>query len=165
METASHRQLLELLTGLSREIRCCGREEAFCAGVTFQQFVILDLVSCRKEVPLSELHAYLSVDKSTTTRILDPLLRKGFLGRVTASHDLRAAKLVLTEKGSEIHEKVWSCLPGFFNGILKNIPESRRRDVLDSVEVFTAAIRSALDESGCCNTIRRGLKNGKKAQS
>ncbi len=150
MNKDDHRQLFELLTGLGREIRCCGREEAFCAGVTFQQFVILDLVSMKKEVNLSDVHSYLSVDKSTTTRLVGPLLKNGYLRRETAPHDSRAAKLTLTDRGREVHKIVWSCLYGFFDGILNNIPPSRRSEILSSVKVFTAAIRSTLDEGGCC---------------
>ena len=150
MKKDDHRKLFELLTGLGREIRCCGREDAFCSGVTFQQFVILDLVSMKEEANLSDVHSYLSVDKSTTTRLVGPLLKNGYLCRETAPHDSRAAKLTLTDKGREVHKIVWSCLSGFFDGILKNIPSSRRSEILSSVTVFMAAIRSTLDESGCC---------------
>ena len=161
MKKDDHRKLFDLLTGLGREIRCCGREEAFCAGVTFQQFVILDLVSLKEEVNLSDLHSYLSVDKSTTTRLMGPLLREGFLKRETAPHDSRAARLALTEKGREIHELVWSCLSEFFDGILENIPSPRRSEVLSSVQVFTAAIRSVLDGKGCCSSKTGKVRNGK----
>ncbi|MFH2075103.1 MAG: hypothetical protein ABIJ57_07110 [Pseudomonadota bacterium] len=45
----SGRELLEIIMGLSREIRCCSRDEAICRDVTFHQFMILDAVAKKGE--------------------------------------------------------------------------------------------------------------------
>jgi DNA-binding MarR family transcriptional regulator len=79
--------LIEVLGGLSQVMRCCCRDDAFCEGVTFHQFMILDAVAKEKELYMADLHKILSVEKSTTTRLVNPLITKGFLRRETASHD------------------------------------------------------------------------------
>jgi DNA-binding MarR family transcriptional regulator len=144
------RELFEIIMSLAREIRCCSRDEAICQDVTFHQFVILDAVAKHKGLDLADLHKILSVEKSTTTRLVNPLLQKGLLKRDKAEHDSRAAKLTLTEEGMETHRRVWMCLGGFFENITRNIPEDRQEEVLEAVKVFTAAMRKAAVECRCC---------------
>src|SRR4030066_349172 len=144
------RELLEISMGLSRERRCCSRDEAICQGVTFNQFMILDAVAKKGELGLAELHGILSVEKSTTTRLVNPLIQKGLLKRDRATHDSRAARLTLTEEGRETHRRVWLCLGGFFQNITRQIPEGQRKGVLESVRVFTEAMRSAAVACRCC---------------
>ena len=121
------REIFEILMTLAREIRCCSRDEAICGGITFHQFVILDAVAKKKGLDLADLHKILSVEKSTTTRLVNPLLQKGLLKRDRSERDSRAAKLTLTEEGMEIHRKVWMCLGGFFENITRNVPKIDRK--------------------------------------
>lgn len=144
------REIMEVIMDLSREIRCCSRDEAICRGVTFHQFMILDAVALRGELGLAELHGILSVEKSTTTRLVNPLIRKGLLRRDRAAHDCRAVSLTLTELGRETHRGVWLCLGGFFQQITRQIPEKQRRGVLESVRAFTEAMRKAAVACRCC---------------
>jgi len=93
------RELFEIIMSFAREIRCCSRDEAICGGITFHQFVILDAVAKKKGLDLADLHKVLAVEKSTTTRLVNPLLQKGLLKRDRSERDSRAAKLTLTEEG------------------------------------------------------------------
>jgi DNA-binding MarR family transcriptional regulator len=142
--------LMEVLSRLSQVMRSCCRDEAFCEGVTFHQFMILDAVVKEKELHMADLHKILSVEKSTTTRLVNPLITKGFLRRETAAHDYRAAKLTLTKKGSETHKKVLVCLGDFFQRVLGNIPAKKRMDVLESVKIFITAIKNSANGCNCC---------------
>lgn len=141
---------MEVFGGLSQVMRCCCRNEAFCEGVTFHQFMILDAVAKEKELHMADLHKLLSVEKSTTTRLVNPLIKKGLLRRDTAAHDSRAAKLTLTSKGRETHKKVMVCLTNFFQKVLGNIPAKKRTDVLESVKIFITAIKNSANGCGCC---------------
>jgi DNA-binding MarR family transcriptional regulator len=144
------REIMEVIMSLAREIRCCSRDEAICQDVTFHQFIILDAVAKKGELGLAELHGILSVEKSTTTRLVNPLIQKGLLKRDKATHDSRAARLTLTEEGRETHRRVWLCLGGFFQNIARQIPEEQRKGVLESVRVFTGAMRRAAVACRCC---------------
>lgn len=144
------REIMEVIMSLAREIRCCSRDEAICQDVTFHQFIILDAVAKKGELGLAELHGILSVEKSTTTRLVNPLIQKGLLKRDKAMHDSRAARLTLTDEGKETHRRVWLCLGGFFQNITRQIPEEQRKRVLESVRVFTGAMRRAAVACRCC---------------
>ena len=102
------------------------------------------------DLGLADLHQILSVEKSTTTRLVNPLIRKGLLTRDRATHDSRAATLSVTDEGRETHRKVWECLGGFFDGIARNIPKGRKEEVLAAVKVFTTAMRKAAAAYRCC---------------
>ena len=144
------RELFDIIMGLAREIRCCSRDEAICGGVTFHQFIILDAVVKKGELGLADLHQILSVEKSTTTRLVNPLIQKGLLKRDRATHDSRAATLSATEEGIEIHRKVWECLGGFVDGVMQNIPKGQREEILEGVKAFTVAMKKAAAACRCC---------------
>lgn len=143
-------ELLEVFGGLSQVMRCCCRDEAFCEGVTFHQFMILDAVAKEKELHMADLHKLLSVEKSTTTRLVNPLIKKGLIRRDKADHDFRAVKFTLTKDGRETHKKVLICLTAFFQKVLGNIPAKKRTDVLESVKIFITAIKNSDNGCSCC---------------
>ena len=138
-----HRELFSLLSDLSRAVRCCQQEAIFCENVTFTQFFILDLVSENGTLRQGELHEILSVEKSTTTRLVQPLVRQGLLVRERSDRDFRAINLRLTDKGESVLENVWACLSRFVEGIRRGIPEGRRSEVFESVKTFLSAMRNA----------------------
>lgn len=145
---------MDVFSGLSQVMRCCCRDEAFCEGVTFHQFLILDAAAKVKELKMADLHPILSVQKSTTTRLVNPLIKKGLLKREKADHDFRAVKLTLTKAGMETHEKVWLCLMDFYQKVTNNIPESKKAEVLECVNIFISAIKKSSGACSCCNEER-----------
>ena len=142
--------LIEVLGGLAQVMRSCCRDKAFCEGVTFHQFMILDAVAKEKELHMANLHKLLSVEKSTTTRLVTPLIKKGLIRRETADHDSRAVKFTLTKKGWETHKRVQICLADYFQKALGNMPEKKRTEIFESVKVFITAIKNSANGCGCC---------------
>jgi len=147
-ETIS-REIFGLMQDLAREIRCCSRDEAFCGNLTFQQFVVLDAVARAGELDLAALHGILAVEKSTTTRLVDPLLRKGLLNRDKAVHDSRAARLSLTEAGRRTHGEVWQCQKIFLAGVARQIGDGDRKAVFRALRRFAQAMGKAAAECRC----------------
>ena len=141
--------LMDIFMGMVQVTRCCRQDVAFCEGVTFHQFMILDAVAKRKELPMTDLHTILAVEKSTTTRLVNPLIQNGLLKRDKALHDSRAAMLFLTEEGRKVHQNVSLCLAEFFQKIMKNMPEEKRADVLESINIFIKAIKSSAAGYSC----------------
>ena len=142
-------ELMDVFSGLSQVMRCCCRDEAFCEGVTFHQFMILDAATKVEELHMSDLHQILSVQKSTTTRLVNPLLNKGLLRRDKADHDSRAVKLTLTKEGKETHKRVYLCLMEFYQKVTNNIPEEKKANVLECVNIFINAIKNSSNACSC----------------
>jgi DNA-binding MarR family transcriptional regulator len=137
--------VFHLLQELGKVMRIFQSEAVLCEGVTFAQFCILDHAAARGgRLGLSELHGLLSVEKSTTTRMVGPLVKRGLVTREKSGNDSRAIEITLTAKGKDVHEKVWGCVSDFIDGVLQHIPGDRRNSVLDALGIFIRSIRQ------CC---------------
>ncbi len=136
------REILSIMTELSKAVRCCRQDEVFCEDVTFTQFIIMDTVARNQTLNMARLHDALSVDKSTTTRLVAPLIKRNLIVRDKADHDSRAATLKLTEEGSEVHGKVWQCLLSFLRAVQNEIPKEKREEVLAGVRMFLTAMQN-----------------------
>jgi len=101
------------------------------------------LVAQNGKLKLADLHRTLSVDKSTTTRLVNPLVKQGLILREKSNSDSRAINLRLTKKGVEVHRKVWECLAGFITSIQLGIPEEKRIDVYEALKIFLKALQNA----------------------
>ena len=143
------REMLSLISELSRAVRCCRKEAVLCENVTFTQFFILDRISEGGRLRLSDLHEILSVDKSTTTRLVQPLIREGLVIREKSNRDSRAVNLRLTEEGESVRHKVWACLAEFVEGIRMAIPEEKRTEVYEAVKIFLNAMQNACNGGVC----------------
>jgi DNA-binding MarR family transcriptional regulator len=135
-------EILSIMIELSKAVRCCRQDEVFCEDVTFTQFIILDTVARNQKLNMARLHEALSVDKSTTTRLVAPLIKRNLIVRERADHDSRAATLKLTKDGKEVHEKVWQCLISFIRAIQDEIPHEKMADVIEGVGLFLGAMRN-----------------------
>jgi DNA-binding MarR family transcriptional regulator len=142
-------EVLSLISELCQVVRCCRQDAVFCEDVTFTQFLILDHVASKGDLKMSELHTILAVDKSTTTRLVNPLVRQGLLEREKSDHDSRAVNLKLTRMGGEMHRKVWLCLDGFVDAIGRKIPDEKKKDVYEAVKLFINAVKNASSICSC----------------
>ncbi len=136
--------VFSILKELGKVLRSFQNEVVLCEGVTFIQFCILDYVSANGRLEMAELHGLLSVEKSTTTRMVDPLVNRGLLVKSASSKDSRAIELILTAEGRKVHGLVWECISGFIGGVLNTLPAGRREEIVDSISVFIRSIRN------CC---------------
>lgn len=145
----NHRELFSLIMDLSRAVRCCQQDQTFCANLTFSQFSILNAIAEKGRMKLAELHEVLAVEKSTTTRLVDPLTRQGLIVREKSDNDSRAFNLQLTPKGREVYRKVWGCLAGFIEAVEVGIPRPERKRVYRATQVFLQALRKACNVPSC----------------
>lgn len=144
-----NRQLINILFELSKALRCCQRDEVFCRNVTFTQFHILDTVSASHSVSMTELNAILSVEKSTATRLVDPLVKQGLVARKKSPEDSRVTMIRLTKMGEEVLADLWQCVEGFVGEVEKRIPESSREETYSSIILLMRAIKDACEPGNC----------------
>lgn|GEM_PF-160615 len=152
MDRKSTLEFLEILRGLSQGMRYCCRNEAFCESVTFHQFMILEAAAKSTGLRMADLHRILHVKKSTTTRLVNPLINQGLLRREKTDGDARAVTLELTPQGQAVREKVLRCLARFFRRVLNNVPREKRAGVMEAVKIFIAAIGHAESGGQCCSS-------------
>jgi len=143
-----NRKLLFLIAELCQAARCCRQDSIFCEGVTFSQFLILDALATQGRLKMTDLHSILAVEKSTTTRLVRPLIERELVRREKANDDLRATYLRITSAGTETYRRVWDCFTAFAGTIRGKIPEDDREDVYRTLRIFLDAI---CDTSSVCS--------------
>ncbi len=141
-------------------MRCCQQEETFCLDLTLSQFFILHSIAGRGIIQQAELHDILSVEKSTTTRMVSPLIRRGFVIQERSEQDSRALNLRLTPQGEETYEKIWACLAEFLDTVQKGIPAGERKKTYGATRAFLNAVQEACKVRSTRKMIRKGEGNG-----
>lgn len=141
---------MDVFIGLVQATKSFRQDTAFCDGVTFHQFIILDAAAKNKNLRISDLHSLLAVEKSTTTRLLNPLIEKGLLTREKSASDSRIFGLTLTKSGRKTHRQVQICLDDFFNKVAGNLPAGKEENILQAVQIWINAIKNAAGVCNCC---------------
>jgi len=114
--------------------------------------MILEAAAKSTGLRMADLHRILHVKKSTTTRLVNPLINQGLLRREKTDGDARAVTLELTPQGQAVREKVLRCLARFFRRVLNNVPREKRAGVMEAVKIFIAAIGHAESGGQCCSS-------------
>lgn len=145
------RETYRALSDLLRLLQFRDRDRICCHGVSVSQCHALDVLVREGALRLNELAVRLYLGKSTTSRVVDALLRKGYVERRTDPDDSRAVRLEATPAGRELHDRIEEDLLAETRGLLRGFgPEGRRaaRELLERMR------RRAIDrievEGGCC---------------
>lgn len=150
MENTYDKQLLSVIRQLIISLRVFQNESIFCEDLTFTQFSILSYAAETGSLEMSVLHTLLSVEKSTTTRLVEPLVKTGYLKKKQSAHDSRAIELHLTGKGKAVYEKVRDCISDFMINMSNSIPDNKKDDVLQSLQIFIKSMERCCKPSECC---------------
>lgn len=135
-------KIIDTVRELSKTLRFFDRKSQTNTGVTMNQCYMLDLIRENKIMPLSDLHERLGIDKSTTTRLIEPLLKRGLLEKMKAEHDKRASYVVITKTGEEVFHNAKNRSFTAIRKVLAEIPEGRHLQVIESVDLLLGAFNT-----------------------
>ncbi|GAA5174727.1 hypothetical protein GCM10023321_79210 [Pseudonocardia eucalypti] len=107
-EMSPERQLCGLVNGLSRQIGEHVRERAGALGLTAPQAIALRELT--GPLTMRELADRMACEPSNATFVIDRLERQGLLERHPHPVDRRAKRLVLTDKGARLRERLLELL-------------------------------------------------------
>ncbi len=96
------REVVKMLPILFREFAKRENNELTRGMITFPQMVTLDLVFHRHRVNMSEIAKSLSIQMSSTTVLVDRLIRGKMLSRERDKMDRRLVWIQITEKGKKV---------------------------------------------------------------
>jgi len=93
--------------------------------VSPQQFNVLRILRGQNEKPanLSTLNERMINKMSNTTRLVDKLLLKGYVDRITCPSNRRKVEISITKKGKTVLEKMDAAVRAAENEILKDMTE------------------------------------------
>ena len=148
------RELQEALTEFARLYQFRDRDRICCHDVSVSQCYALEALIRRDRATLNEVAADLCLDKSTASRIVGALERKGYVGRAQHPSDGRAVLLAATPAGRRLYSRINDSLVAERREILAAFPASVReaapaliRRLADAVRGSFVASRNHLKET------------------
>jgi DNA-binding MarR family transcriptional regulator len=159
MMVVGPRHLRDLLVRLSRTILLLQKVEGGCCGVTLAQcYMLAEVANSEGGRPLGvgQLAQVLGVDLSTASRVADGLVRQQLLRRAPSKDDRRRAVLSLTREGRRLVDAIDHGMDEYAARVLSAVPASRRKGLLESLELLVEALHQA---HGCCReqpAVRKG---------
>ncbi len=91
----------------------------------------------------NELSTRLSLEKSTVSRLVKILERRGWLQRSRSEADRRVMQLTLTDAGQRAADQLATARREKFDRILSAIPKEQQTVVLNSLNILVEAIHTS----------------------
>ena len=153
--TQDSEELYEALNQLVRVHQFRDRDRICCYDVSVTQCYAVETLVKRGALRLQVLAEEMFLDKSTASRVIDTLERKGYVSRVEDDEDRRAVRIQATDAGRELYEKIRAGLIAEERAMIENLLAEARQGALSLLRQITRAteIRCGL-ASECCPAVK-----------
>jgi MarR family 2-MHQ and catechol resistance regulon transcriptional repressor len=144
--------LYEALSDLIRVYQFRDRDRICCHDLSVTQCHALEVLTQRAGASLNDLAADLYLDKSTASRVVSALERKGYLRRRANSADRRAVSLEITEAGSSLYQRIRREIIDQERRLLADFDPATRQSLTELLRRLARAAADRVDVSGgtCC---------------
>lgn len=115
------------------------RDKICCYDISVTQCYALETLSEKGSLRSQALAEILMLDKSTTTRVVDALVRKGYVTKQTDVDDARALALTVTSRGRALYEKINQELIDQQADLLRDLDPAVRAGVTDVIRRLATA--------------------------
>lgn len=139
------KQLRESIRMLERRMGVLTDSEMSCCSVTLAQCHAIVEIGRAGSISLIDLANLLNLDNSTMSRTVNNLVTMEYAKRELDPEDRRYVTISLTEKGIELYQSIESNMDKHFSALYERIPEDKRSQVLESLELLNEAFRN-----NCC---------------
>lgn len=141
--------LHEALSDLVRVYQFRDRDRICCHDISVTQCYALEALKRDGPMRLNDLAARLFLDKSTSSRVLGALVRKGYAERLVDLLDGRAISVRITARGRALYNRIHEGLVEQQAQMIADLtPETRRA----AIEVISRFARAAESKFGICRT-------------
>ncbi len=141
------RDLYEALTDLVRVYQFRDRNLICCHDISVTQCYALEVLARNGSLTMGSLAQTLRLDKSTTSRVVDALDRKGYVKRTVHRDDARVVQITATARGRNLHESIRRDLLEEERAVIEGLPAEVRRATVDVVRQLA---NLAAKRNGCC---------------
>lgn len=142
--------LTDELVRVARLFGLYERDAVCCGTVTVAQCMALQLL---RTGPLENagVAAATGVTPGAATRLVDGLVKHGWAQRTRGEVDRRQVHIALTDAGAAEAARLRALTERTVAAVVDRVPEERRADVLDAVQLLRKAMEDAGDAiRGCC---------------
>ena len=153
--TQDSEDLYEALNQLVRVHQFRDRDRICCYDVSVTQCYAVETLVKRGALRLQVLAEEMFLDKSTASRVIDTLERKGYVSRVEDDEDRRAVRIQATDAGHELYAKIRADLIAEERAMIETFSAEARQGALSLLRQITRAteIRCGL-VSECCPVVK-----------
>lgn len=138
------KEMDEVLSSLALVFLQLERSGKCCHGVTLSQCHTLDLLLRKGDLIMNELSRQMGLAKSTVTRIVNNMVRGGWIKRVKDREDQRLVNVRLTRKGRGMGEKLGVSSQDYVQRILKHIPREEISQVVESLRWIVNSVEKEI---------------------
>lgn len=121
--------LYRALSDLARRYQLRSRDEICCYSLTVSQCHALQLLSDKGPLASSEIAVGLGLDLSSTSRLIDQLVRKKLATRRRGEQDARVREIGITEAGGRLIGRIEEDFARFLAGALAEFPAAVKETI------------------------------------
>lgn len=146
------------LSDLIRIYQFRDRDQICCYDISVTQCYALESVVERGPLTLNQLAAELYLDKSTTSRVVDALEKKGYASREPHPENRRSILVAPTAEGSDLYRRIETDLLAQETELLGDFAPEVRQAMIQLVARLSRAASARIDTRGgsCCAVGGRG---------
>ena len=146
--------LYEALNQLVRVYQFRDRDRICCYDVSVTQCYAVETLVKKGALRLQVLAEEMFLDKSTASRVIDVLERKGYVSRVEDDEERRAVKIQAKGSGRELYEKIRNGLVAEEKVMIENLSADARQGALTLLRQLTRATekRCGLTSETCSDS-------------
>lgn len=146
------RALYGAMSDLIRVYQFRDRDRICCHDVSVSQCYALEAVVRQGGMTLNDLAAHLYLDKSTASRIVDSLERKGYMTRIPHPSDRRAVLLEPTAAGRDLYHRIEGDILAEERSLLAGFDPEIRRAMTSLIARLARAAAERVETGGgsCC---------------
>jgi DNA-binding MarR family transcriptional regulator len=145
-------ELYDALEDLLRVYQFRDRDRICCFDISVSQCYALEGLVRRGAMTLNDLAAYLYLDKSTTSRVVDAVERKGYVARSPHPKDGRAVLLEATPAGRELEGTIRESILAEERQLLADFTPEVRQSMALLIRRLARAASAAVEagDGSCC---------------
>jgi DNA-binding MarR family transcriptional regulator len=148
------RDLYEALNDLVRLYQFRDRNLICCHDVSVTQCYALHALMRGGAMTLGALANELMLDKSTASRVVETLERKGYVRRSTHPDDARAVRIDATARGRALQDKIERELVAEERGIIAHLDPEVRRAAIGVVRDLAGLAAARIGRNAACCATR-----------
>ncbi|MDZ7671813.1 MAG: MarR family transcriptional regulator [Halanaerobiales bacterium] len=138
----------EMIQELTRSLKIFERNEIVSEGFTISQCYIILYIQKNEFLTMNQISKKMNLDKSTITRIIDNLVRDGYIEKRKSNEDGRVTLASLTKKGKTSAADLQLKINDYYRQIINEIPEGEVMNVVNSVNTLLKALKKVRPQ--CC---------------
>ena len=136
---------------LRRTVRTCQlfeRQQIKTHGFTSSQCHLLLEILKAETMTINEISSKMNLEISTITRIMDNLVRDGFVVRTRSPQDKRIVEASLTKTGRQAAVKLRESIYSYYQNIISFLPRGHVREVMAAAQLLLTAVEQAGNKDG-----------------